>query len=427
MLADVPGVVRVRNGPLTDVRIHFFAMEYLAGGTLHGEVLGGRLDRQQALAAVLAIGRVLQAAHQRNILHRDVKPANILLDGEKHAYLTDFDLTQIGQNTHASVHGQPKGTFGFAPPELLKGEQGNHRADVYSLGMTVLFVLLGRDDLFATGLSATELIQQLDESSEVKDVLRRATDRNPDRRYASIQIFCDDLKEALEQTNPQQPIILPSVVEDARHEPALAQVPPHSAQQRPPKLLPAPSPSASQSDSAQVGPGGMPQGRSTAESSGIPAPPLPTPAVQPSVSVDAATTAAPSTTGNTVSSPSSAIPTVESLVSKPMHDSVPNTGRIGPRRLTNKREQVILIGVGLGALVTGLGIGAVLTRSLAAGGVAALEIGKTDKRDAQAEPPADLQAGQGPVSKPLGDAGVSIEPFGPKPTSPSPPPDHQSP
>jgi len=123
----------------------FFVMEHLSGGDLRRAVLDGHFDREGVLRIVREVGEALAFAHARNVVHRDVKPGNVLLDAEGHAKLTDFDLVRAVDTTGGTRTGM-MGTVVYAAPELLyKAQKADARADVYGLGMTAIFALTGED------------------------------------------------------------------------------------------------------------------------------------------------------------------------------------------------------------------------------------------------------------------------------------------
>ena len=109
----------------------------------------GGPSRAGARAARRAqVADALDAAHEHGLVHRDVKPANVLLGGHDHAYLTDFGLTR--RTTSASVatqSGALVGTLDYAAPEQIRGERIDARADVYALGCVLFYVLTGRGAL----------------------------------------------------------------------------------------------------------------------------------------------------------------------------------------------------------------------------------------------------------------------------------------
>lgn len=190
---DHPHVVRVLDGPSEYRGFHFFVMELHSGGDLCRAILGGRISQLAALQAILQIGTALEYAHRRGLIHRDVKPQNILLDDLSNAWLTDFDLVWAPDTT-GGTHTGAMGTFLYAAPEAMENaSQVDHRVDMYSLGMTTLFVLYG-DMLPRKVLDARLLfIDELACSNSLKELLRSATALNPDERPFSVAQWCREL------------------------------------------------------------------------------------------------------------------------------------------------------------------------------------------------------------------------------------------
>jgi serine/threonine protein kinase len=136
--------------------IAFLAMPYYAGGSLalRLRVLGPlSVDETVGLAAQLARG--LDALHARGVLHRDVKPSNVLLDGEGTAALADFGLARASDSTQLTVEGQLLGTPHYLAPELIEGREATRKSDVYALGC-VLYECLAGEPPFA-GRGAAEI------------------------------------------------------------------------------------------------------------------------------------------------------------------------------------------------------------------------------------------------------------------------------
>jgi serine/threonine protein kinase len=122
----------------------YIAMRYVDGPDL-GTVLErqGALEPAQALAIASQVGSALDAAHERSIVHRDVKPANVLLD-ERGAYLSDFGLTKrVSSETRLTAHGQFVGTIDYMPPEQIAGARLDPRSDVYAFGCVLYHALTG--------------------------------------------------------------------------------------------------------------------------------------------------------------------------------------------------------------------------------------------------------------------------------------------
>ena len=122
---------------------------YIAMRYVDGEDLGTLLEREhaldpgQALSVAAEIGAALDAAHQRAIIHRDVKPANILLD-DRGSYLSDFGLTKrVSSETRLTAHGQFVGTIDYMPPEQIEGARLDPASDIYAFGCVLYHMLAG--------------------------------------------------------------------------------------------------------------------------------------------------------------------------------------------------------------------------------------------------------------------------------------------
>jgi len=122
----------------------FIVMEYVAGSDLHIRVRDrGPLPADEAVRVGRDVAAALGAAHRRGILHRDVKPQNILLDADGRARLTDFGSAKLDGQLGITGTGGLAGTLAYAAPEVLAGRRGDARADVYALGLTLYYALTG--------------------------------------------------------------------------------------------------------------------------------------------------------------------------------------------------------------------------------------------------------------------------------------------
>ncbi len=195
---DHPNVVPVFGAGEED-GVWFIAMRYVDGTDL-GEYLRSRNSPLSPVDAARMISRVadgLDAAHRAGLVHRDVKPANILLDAQLHPYLTDFGLTkQLSSQSNATRTGIWLGSVNYAAPEQIESGPVDARTDVYSLGC-VLFEALtrrlpyARDSEMAVMYAKVHepplLPGQVDPSlpRQFDQVIRRALARNPEERYPS--------------------------------------------------------------------------------------------------------------------------------------------------------------------------------------------------------------------------------------------------
>jgi serine/threonine protein kinase len=188
-------------------------MEYLPGGDLHRAVLSQKLDRAAGLRAILAVGDALAYSHSRGLVHRDVKPHNILLDEQNEAQLSDFDLVWAPDTT-GGTRTSAMGTFLLAAPEEMEdASQVDHRADIYSLAMTTVFVLFGRN-LSRRVLDDREgFIATLDAGTSVKELLKQATAPEQESRPATVAAFCQALTAALDsEDNDRVAVAAPEVI-----------------------------------------------------------------------------------------------------------------------------------------------------------------------------------------------------------------------
>ncbi len=146
---DHPHIVPIYEAGETDGRL-FLAMRYVEGDDLGALIAAaGPLEPGRAVGLLAGIGAALDAAHDRGLVHRDVKPANILVArtarGEEHAYLGDFGLTKLlGSDAGFTRSGQLVGSVDYVAPEQIEGRPVDHRVDVYSLACVLYTALTGR-------------------------------------------------------------------------------------------------------------------------------------------------------------------------------------------------------------------------------------------------------------------------------------------
>jgi eukaryotic-like serine/threonine-protein kinase len=192
-------VVRVLKEHAVDSGWHYFVMEFLANGDLRRAVLEKRITRERIIPLMLPVCDAMALAHTRGILHRDIKPANILLGASGELKISDFDLVAAHDTTGGTRTGA-MGTLIYTAPEAIEHPmEAEARADVYSLGMTILFGL-HEDDLPITSLGrAHELLAGLPVGSMVRTVLERATCWDEKAtRFASAHDFRNALLHAFE-------------------------------------------------------------------------------------------------------------------------------------------------------------------------------------------------------------------------------------
>jgi YVTN family beta-propeller protein len=239
---DHPNVVPVYEAGESD-GVLYLAMRFVDGIDLRALVeASGRLEPEPAVRIVCQVATALDAAHRRGLVHRDVKPPNVLIaqDGEEHAYLTDFGLTKHAAAAGGMTHtGQFVGTPDFVSPEQIRGEQADARADVYGLGCVLFHALTGRipfpresdlgklyahlgDPVPAASDFAPDVPPALDA------VIATAMAKEADERYASACDFARAARAALHGELPPEPAGSVAIG-DAAAPPAPAPAPPPAA------------------------------------------------------------------------------------------------------------------------------------------------------------------------------------------------------
>lgn len=178
-----PAVVRVHDRHGEDGAVCYFVMELVSGGTLRDAVLGKHIEGSRLWSVILQVGEALGDAHRRHLVHRDVKPANILLDEHGNAKLTDFDLVDAPDTIGGTRTGTSLGTLIYAAPELHdQPQEATAQADVFGLGITAIFCLTRRELSLTTFKNPEATVAGLDCSEPLREVLARAVAWEPKQR-----------------------------------------------------------------------------------------------------------------------------------------------------------------------------------------------------------------------------------------------------
>jgi tRNA A-37 threonylcarbamoyl transferase component Bud32 len=187
----------------------YIVFEYVEGETLKDRIRrNGRLQVAESLAYAIEIARALGAAHERQIVHRDVKPQNVLIDEEGAAKVTDFGIARTLHQEGLTADGRVLGTTDYVSPEQALGHPVSGQSDLYSLGIVLFEMLTGdvpfkgenqiavamkhvRDDLPDVQIRRPEV------SAALAAALDRATAKELDRRYPDAHAMIADLEQVL--------------------------------------------------------------------------------------------------------------------------------------------------------------------------------------------------------------------------------------
>ena len=191
------GIVRVLDEKVRDSSYYFFVMEYLTGGHLRDFGKKNNLTTKQIIELILQIGDAISHTHKHKMVHRDVKPLNILLDAKGQVKLADFDLVRAADTTGGTRTGA-MGTFVYSAPESLENaKDADHRADIYSLGMTAFFLFHGKDIPGSVIYALKQFCNKVDCSQAIKEILLKAIAIDPENRYQTVEEFCSELQKSL--------------------------------------------------------------------------------------------------------------------------------------------------------------------------------------------------------------------------------------
>jgi WD40 repeat protein/serine/threonine protein kinase len=182
----------------------YLVMRYLKGGSLTDFLHRGKAKREQILQIVDQVGSALQAAHRAGVIHRDLKPDNVLMDEEGNAYLADFGIAKVvgAQDDEIGTSGTPA----YMSPEQITGSQLSPQTDMYAFGI-ILYELMAGQHPFA-GVTVSKLIfAHIEESVPeiydaevplaVNEVIQKATAKQSTERYADMQELVKEFRRAL--------------------------------------------------------------------------------------------------------------------------------------------------------------------------------------------------------------------------------------
>ena len=187
--------------------IHYIVMEYVEGITLKTYIeKKGQLSFKEAVSIAIQVGRGIEAAHNKHIIHRDIKPQNIIISTEGKVKVTDFGIARAANAN--TINSDVMGSVHYASPEQARNGFVDGKSDIYSLGIVMYEMVTGRVPFDGESTVAVA-IQHLQEEMvvpsayapnlpvSIEKIILKCTQKSPDRRYDTISDLLMDLKKAL--------------------------------------------------------------------------------------------------------------------------------------------------------------------------------------------------------------------------------------
>lgn len=191
----------------SEEHVHFIVMEYVEGITLKTYIeKKGQLNYKEAISIAIQVARGIEAAHNNNIVHRDIKPQNIMISHEGKVKVTDFGIARAA--TSNTIHSDVMGSVHYTSPEQARNGFVDGKSDIYSLGIVMYEMVTGRVP-FDGDTTVSIAIQHLQEEMvapsvyapdlpiSLEKIIMKCTQKSQDRRYASMGDLLVDLKHAL--------------------------------------------------------------------------------------------------------------------------------------------------------------------------------------------------------------------------------------
>ncbi len=199
--------------------IHYIVMEYVEGITLKTYIeKKGQLSFKEAVSIAIQVGRGIEAAHNKHIIHRDIKPQNIIISTEGKVKVTDFGIARAASSN--TINSDVMGSVHYASPEQARNGFVDGKSDIYSLGIVMYEMVTGRvpfDGESTVAIAIQHLQEEMIRPSayapdlpvSLEKIIIKCTQKSPDRRYDSIGDLLIDLKKALISPNEDFVVMVP--------------------------------------------------------------------------------------------------------------------------------------------------------------------------------------------------------------------------
>lgn len=194
-----------------DQGVNYIVMELVEGITLKEYISKkGKLTVKEATSIAIQVAMGLEAAHNRNIVHRDIKPQNIIISTDGKVKVTDFGIARAASSNTISTNAM--GSVHYSSPEQVRGGYSDYQSDIYSLGITMYEMVTGMvpfDGDTTVAIAIKHLQEEMIPPSEItpdlphslEEIIMKCTQKSPDRRYSTLAELINDLKHSLIDPN----------------------------------------------------------------------------------------------------------------------------------------------------------------------------------------------------------------------------------
>jgi serine/threonine protein kinase len=193
----------------------FIVMEHIEGQELKGKIAQGPLAIDEAVTIATQIAEGLQAAHKKDIVHRDIKSSNIMLTESGQVKIMDFGLAKVRGGLQVTREGTTVGTTAYMSPEQARGDEVDHRTDIWSFGVVLYEMLTGSlpfrseyDQAVIYSILNEVPERMADVSPEMEQIVMRALAKNPGERYHSAADIARDLREIGDQRSGRIKVVM---------------------------------------------------------------------------------------------------------------------------------------------------------------------------------------------------------------------------
>ena len=194
-----------------DQGVNYIVMELVEGITLKEYISKkGKLTVKEATSIAIQVAMGLEAAHNRNIVHRDIKPQNIIISTDGKVKVTDYGIARAASSNTISTNAM--GSVHYSSPEQVRGGYSDYKSDIYSLGITMYEMVTGMvpfDGDTTVAIAIKHLQEEMIPPSEItpdlphslEEIIMKCTQKSPDRRYSTLAELINDLKHSLIDPN----------------------------------------------------------------------------------------------------------------------------------------------------------------------------------------------------------------------------------